>query len=110
MTEDEIVTTFGILLLAGTETTATLLSFTTYHLLSNPTILRKLKEEIRSAFKNEGDITMVSVNKLQYLLAVLQEAMRIHPPTPIGTIRATPEGGSVICGKWVPGDVSSLPL
>lgn len=55
---------------------------------------------------NENEITIVSVNKLKYALAVLDEAMHIHPPVPIGTIRITPPGDALINGRWVPEGVS----
>ena len=105
MTTDEIVSTFGILLIAGSETTATLLSAVVYYLLQEPEVMSKLVEEIRTSFKTEDEITMVSVNKLKYELAVLDEGMRIHPPAPLGTLRQTPREGAIINGEWVPGDV-----
>ena len=109
MTTDEIISTFGILLIAGSETTATLLSAATYYLLINKEVLDKLVTEIRTAFENEDEITMVSVNKLKYELAVLDEAMRIHPPVPIGSMRITPPQGAMVNGEWVPGGVSACP-
>jgi cytochrome P450 len=108
MTTDEIVSTFGVLVIAGSETTATLLSAVVFHLLTNRDVMEKLVKEIRSSFNTEDEITMVSVNKLKYELAVLDEGMRIHPPAPLGTIRQTPAEGAVINGEWVPGDVSQL--
>jgi cytochrome P450 len=66
--------------LAGSETTASLLSGVTYYLLSNPSILDKLVKEIRTTFQNEDSITMVSTSGLKYELAVIEEALRIFPP------------------------------
>ncbi|KAE8449542.1 hypothetical protein EG329_008151 [Mollisiaceae sp. DMI_Dod_QoI] len=103
MTEKEIISTFGIILLAGSETTATLLSAATYYLLKTPSAMQKLKTEIRTSFQSEDEITQISVNKLKYQLAVLDEALRIQPPTPFGWPRIVPEGGRVIDGQWVPG-------
>lgn len=106
MSTEEIISTFAILLVAGSETTATLLSVTTYYLLKNPQTMKKLVDEIRGTFQNEEDITMVSVNGLKYQLAVLDEALRIHPPTPAGSPRVVPPEGDIISGQWVPGGVS----
>jgi cytochrome P450 len=110
MTEKEIVSTFGILLLAGSETTATLLSAVTYYLLKNPSVMQKLKDEIRTSFTTEDEITQISVNKLKYQLAVLDETLRIHSPTPGGFPRMVPEGGREIDGQWVPGGVRETPF
>jgi cytochrome P450 len=112
MTKEEIIPTFAILLLAGSETTATLLSATTFYLLTNPSTLATLQFEIRTSFTREEEITQISVNKMKYLLAVLDETMRIHPPTPRGGPRVVPGKGEMVDGVWVPGGVSTffLPL
>jgi len=108
MSKEEIIPTFATLLLAGSETTATLLSAVTFYLLKTPAVMAKLTHEIRSSFTAEGEITQISVNRLKYLLAVLDEAMRIHPPTPRGGPRVVPGKGEYIDGFWVPGGVSSF--
>lgn len=46
----------GFFMLAGTETSATLLSGLTYYLLKNPSTLEKLTDEIRGSFDGESDI------------------------------------------------------
>jgi cytochrome P450 len=56
----------GLLVVAGSETTATLLCGVTYLLLRNPECLRKVTEEVRSAFESEHDITFSSVQNLPY--------------------------------------------
>ncbi|TVY67409.1 Cytochrome P450 monooxygenase aclL [Lachnellula suecica] len=103
MTSDEMVYTFATLLMAGSETTATLLSVVTFYLLQSPHVMKKLKTEIRTSFQSEDEITQKSVNKLQYQLAVLEEALRIHSPTPWGFPRVVPGDGKVVDGHWLPG-------
>lgn len=53
-------------IIAGSETTATILSGTVFLLLKNPAVLEKLKNEIRSAFKSDEEITFSSVDHLPY--------------------------------------------
>jgi cytochrome P450 len=77
MTVGEIVENAGILIIAGSETTATQLSGTTFHLLRNPDKYEKLVREIRSAFRSEDDITLLNVNGLEYLNAVFEEGFRM---------------------------------
>lgn len=93
-------------MIAGTETTASALSGTTYHLLKNPHHMEKLVEEIRGAFSDFDDITFEDLARLKYLQAVLLEGMRMYPPVPIALPRKTPKEGTEVCGEWIPGDVS----
>ena len=82
LTVDEIKSNASNFVVAGSETTATLLSGTTYYLLTNPRVLKKVVEEIRTSFQSSGDINIATVSRLKYMLAVLQESLRIFPPVP----------------------------
>ncbi|MCJ1363219.1 hypothetical protein MMC16_002326 [Acarospora aff. strigata] len=104
MSRDEIYSTAPVLTIAGSETTATLLSGLTFHLLNNPDAYRKLVNEVRTAFKHERDINNITVAQLPYLSAVLQEGLRMYPPVPSTIPRVTPPEGDEICGQWVPGN------
>lgn len=95
-----------LLIVAGSETTATLLLGAIFALLTNPDHLQKLTEEVRSSFGHEDEITLLSVQKLSYMLACLDEALRVYPPVPTGMPRVTPPNGAVICGRHIPGNVS----
>ncbi|EPS43072.1 hypothetical protein H072_2918 [Dactylellina haptotyla CBS 200.50] len=97
-----LLTTSATLLVAGTETTATLLCGVTYLLLTNPTCLERLIKEVRSSFHSEEDITFASVQQLSYMLACLNEALRMYPPISSGLPRIVPKGGMTICGEFVP--------
>ncbi|KAI0395986.1 isotrichodermin C-15 hydroxylase [Xylariaceae sp. FL0594] len=91
-----------ILVLAGSETTATTLSGATYFLLTHPECMEKLKHEVRSSFKDASDITISSVGNLSYMLAVLNESLRMYPPVTSGLVRVVPKGGATIAGNFVP--------
>jgi cytochrome P450 len=64
MTRAEIDVTFNLLMIAGSETTATLLSGCMYLLAKNKRITKELKEEVRRAFSNADEITVVTVCQL----------------------------------------------
>lgn len=96
----------NLFMVAGTETTATALSGTTYHLLRNPDTMRKLTEEVRSAFGDFDDITLEDLARQTYLNAVLHEGLRMYPPVPIGLPRITPPTGSTIGEDYIPPGVS----
>jgi cytochrome P450 len=106
MSRAEIDSTTTVLFAAGSETTATLLSGLTYYLLQNPRTMHKLTDEIRTAFKSQEEITILSVSKLPYLLAVLEETLRHYPPAPSAFERLVPGDGDTVCGHWIPGGVS----
>ena len=108
MSRSELMETSAILILAGSETTATLLSGLTYYLLTNPETYAKVNAEIRDAFKSPEEITLTTTGKLPYLHAVLEESLRLYPPVPIGLPRITPPDGDMISGVFVPGNVSCL--
>ncbi|TKA73419.1 hypothetical protein B0A49_03039 [Cryomyces minteri] len=93
----------SLFMIAGTETTATLLSGLTYYLLKNPQCMKKLVDELRGAFATDDEITIEALAQLKYLHACLEEALRLYPPVPIGLPRKTPAEGTTICGDWVAG-------
>ncbi|KAK4941899.1 hypothetical protein LTR10_018229 [Elasticomyces elasticus] len=99
---DELVSNAGALISAGSETTATLLSGATYHLLRNPEVMDKLCREIRGTFKSDEEINTVTLSGLKYLQAVMDEALRCYPPVPTGLPRIVPKGGEVLLGRYVP--------
>jgi cytochrome P450 len=103
----ELVSNGSTLIIAGSETTATLLSGVTYLLLRNPRVLAKLQNEIRFTFTDESEINLESCNKLEYCLAVLTEALRVYPPVAPGLPRIVDAQGDMIAGNWVPGGVSA---
>lgn len=106
MSLQEIETTFNILIIAGSETTASALAGTTGYLLKNPICLATLVREIRSSFDEESDICLSRVGKLPYLSAVIEEGLRMAPPVPSGLPRISPAGGAIVCGEWLPEGVS----
>lgn len=103
MTLEETYTAAQVLIVAGSETSATALCGSTYLLLSNPSTLAKLTSEVRAAFATEAEILPHATAGLPYLSAVVEEALRLCPPGPGTFPRRVPEGGRVVCGGFVPG-------
>lgn len=109
MTKDEIEQTADTLIMAGSETTASVLSGVTYFLTMHPEVMAKLAEEVRTSFNSEQEIDVLSVQKLKYMLAVLDETMRVYPVVPFGLTRVVKPGGDYIGERYVPGGVSVEP-
>ena len=72
---DEVMT----LLLAGHETTANALTWTWYELGRNPAALARLEEELTRVLGGRA-VTAADLPNLPWTAAVIDEAMRLHPP------------------------------
>lgn len=72
---DEVMT----LLLAGHETTANALTWTWYELGRNPRVLARLEAELGEVVGTRAVIAD-DLQELPWNLAVIEEAMRLHPP------------------------------
>lgn len=105
LTETDIVNNGPTLVVAGSETTATVLSGATFYILRDPSVYRKLTGEIRSSFNCVEDITLTNVGALRYLHATLDEALRLYPPGANNHPRLTPPQGASIAGRFVPGNM-----
>ena len=101
---EELRQTCELFVVAGSETTATLLSGVTYLLSKNPESYQKLVDEIRQAFDNEDQIDITNTSGLKYESAVLEEALRMFPPVGGSQCRFTPPEGHTISSQFVPGN------
>lgn len=90
------------LIVAGSETAATLLSGCIYYLCTNTQVMNQLTGEIRSAFLKEEDMTFRSMASLPYLSAVIEESLRKYPPFVTNLARIVPQGGAFVDGHLVP--------
>lgn len=108
MSREDMHANASLLITAGNDTSATLLSGMTYLLVKSPSILGKLSAEIRNAFQSESQICIETTKDLQYLSAVIQESFRLYPPIPEALARVVPREGSTLCGHYIKGGVSGF--
>mgnify|MGYP003641858461 CR=1 FL=1 len=106
MSTQELIANSAVLILTGSETTATGLSGMTYFLLKDKLVMDKVVREVRCTCEREEGITLSGVWKLSYMLACLDESMRIYPAAPVELQRIVPKEGARTDGNWVPGGVS----
>lgn len=68
-----------VLMMAGTLTTAWVLEVSTFHLLSRPEILRKLKSELKDTLSEDkcAVVPLHVLEKLPFLTAVIKETLRL---------------------------------
>lgn len=100
ISREQLTAHASTLIIAGGETTAHSLSSAVYYLLKTPLVLEKLKSEVRTRFKSYEEIDSTAASQLQYLHAVIHEALRIHPSGAQGFPRISP--GVVIDGQYIP--------
>jgi cytochrome P450 len=80
------------ILLAGRDTTASLLSSSFYYLARYPHVWQRLREEILSKFppsESSDSITIARLREVRYLKFFLNEVLRLLPPVPVNGRFAT---------------------
>ncbi|KAG8757092.1 hypothetical protein FRC11_004809 [Ceratobasidium sp. 423] len=68
-------------LIAGHETTSGMLSFAMAHIMKNPSVYSKVRQEVDSVLGQEP-IKLEHLSKLTYINAVLRETLRVTPSIP----------------------------
>lgn len=102
-TEEENISEAGLLIIAGSDTMATGITSTIFYLLHYPDSLTGCQNEIRSVFKDDEEIRVgQKLSSCVYLMACLNEAMRLTPG--VGGIlpRETLKGGIIVDGEYFP--------
>ncbi|KAH7036039.1 cytochrome P450 [Microdochium trichocladiopsis] len=98
-----------ILLLAGSDTTATVLSQSLYHLVKYPHEQRKLQALLDEAIPGgPDDWTFEKARSVAHLDHFISETMRLNPALMIAGPRETPAGGLQIDEVHIPGGVNVL--
>ncbi len=103
LSTEELYLNSQLLVIAGSETTATLMSGAVYLLSRNPRVSNSLTSILRASFESEDQITPASACHVPLLTAVINESLRLYPPGAINMPRTVPPGGALIDGHYVPG-------
>lgn len=97
------------LMFGGADTVGNTLMVGTHHLLQQPAVLQRLKEELLTAWpillEEPG---LRSLEHLPYLTAVIKESLRMSSGVVSGLLRVVPPTGTTINGVTVPPAVCSL--
>jgi len=120
-TEEQAYDVVISFMIAGRDTTATLLTWTFYELAQHPDLEEKVVAEIHEMLKTSGDPPSYDVvlRDLPYTHAFLCEVLRLHPPVPSdskvakeedvlpdGTV--IPKNGRVIYMPYIFGRLESI--
>lgn len=97
-----------LMIVAGSDTTATTLSHLFYHIADKPDWQEKLRQEVLEARnkKNTPERTIPDtiLKELPILDGMIHEALRLNPPVPSGVWRQAPPEGVMIGSTFIPGD------
>ena len=89
-----------LIIIAGSDTTASSLVFLFYHLAQNPIWVDKIRKELDAL---ASALDMRSLQSLPSLNAFINETLRLHPPVPSAGLRETPPEGIEIGNQYIPG-------
>lgn len=81
---------------------ASALVFAAYELSRNPSSQDKLLEELQ----NVDVYDRRQLQRCEFLNAIINETLRIHPPVPTGGYRQSPPDGMTVNGTYIPGNVT----
>ncbi|KAI0128338.1 cytochrome P450 [Xylariales sp. AK1849] len=92
-----------LLIVAGADTTATVIAALFFYLVHNLDVQAKLAQEIRSEFSHVSQIVAgPKLHACKYLRAVISEALRLAPPVAAEPQRTVAPGGSFADGHFFP--------
>lgn len=96
-----------VVIVAGSETTATTLASVLYYLVKNPAVLAKLQRQLDDVMPaGTDDWSYEKVKSISYLDDIIQETLRLRPAVMTGGYRVTPEEGITVDEVYIPGDVN----
>ena len=96
------------MLIAGHETTAAVLTWTLFSLVTNPEKMQKAREEVDAAVGDAPPATVEDIARnLPYLRACLAESLRLYPQPPILIRRAL---GDDVLPPGLNGDPNGYPI
>ncbi|KAF2201927.1 cytochrome P450 [Delitschia confertaspora ATCC 74209] len=108
--DDDLVNQIMTFLAAGHETTASAFTWAIYLLCKHPEVQTRLREEIRNGLPllqdPDAKIEAKEIDHLQYLNAVINEAMRVFPPVAL-TLRVASHD-TTIQGHFIPKDTTVI--
>ncbi|RFU74504.1 benzoate 4-monooxygenase cytochrome p450 [Trichoderma arundinaceum] len=117
---EELISEASLFIIGGTDGMITATTSTLFYLLHNPRTLERLTREIREAFPLSADdigkkasavkcpirFASAELQRIAYLPACIDEAMRISPPVPSILPRVVGTGGMTVDGEYFPAGVN----
>ncbi|RDW95068.1 hypothetical protein BP5796_00831 [Coleophoma crateriformis] len=94
-----------LIIIAGSDTTATVLANCFYYLTKHPHIFKKLQTILDQIFpQGASNFTYEKVKAIPFLEGIINETLRLKPPIIGGLQRVTPPEGLQVDEVYIPGD------
>jgi len=100
LTDRQILEHVKTVLFAGHHTTTSLLTFLFLCLADQPTVLARVRKEIKDVIGNSLDIANAHVNKLPYLTAIIRETLRMY--SPVAKVARSVDCDTELMGEFLP--------
>ena len=98
-----------LLIIAGSDTTATTLAFAMYYFAKDPSLLKRLRDDLdQHNVVNDESLDLAGLQHLPYLNGLINEVLRMHPPVPGGMYRDPPPEGIEVNGHFLPPGVVTV--
>ncbi|XP_071740975.1 cytochrome P450 76C1-like [Rutidosis leptorrhynchoides] len=88
-------------MVAGTETTATLIEWVMAEIINNHNVMKQVQEELTKVVGTNNIVEESHIPKLEYLHATISETYRLHPVIPF-LLPRTPSEDCIVGGYTVP--------
>lgn len=85
----------------GTDTSYTTVEWAMAELLTHPSVMKKLQEEVRRVVGLKSKVEKDDINQMCYLTCVIKEALRLHPPLVLSIPRES-TASAVVGGYHIP--------
>ncbi|KIJ45855.1 hypothetical protein M422DRAFT_226922 [Sphaerobolus stellatus SS14] len=99
-----IISNATLAIIAGSDTTASVLSNIVYYLVRYPEYLRRLQEDLDKRFPEYSAIDLDQLSHIELLTMIINEALRLQPPVPTSLQRAPAigSGGKAVGNMFIP--------
>ena len=105
-TDDDLIWDVHDVIFAGHETTSSALAAAIFLIAGSPRVLKCIQEELDTVLPGGREPEMEDIQKLRYLDMVINEALRLYPPTAL--VGRIAKNRDVICGYDIPSGANVL--
>ncbi|KAL2634448.1 hypothetical protein R1flu_005927 [Riccia fluitans] len=108
LSDADMIAVLWEMIFRGTDTTAILTEWILAELVVHPEIQSKLRQELRNVVGDAKSITEAHIACSPYLLAVVKETLRLHPPGPLLSWARLSTRDIHVAGHLVPAGTTAM--